>query len=70
MRFLRFALTLLLFFPSCEAFPKSPESSRAAALKKWDVWLGDWVLVGTAKDSPSQPEYKLTCEGIGVRAYY
>ena len=28
-------------------------------LKKWDVWIGDWNLSGTAKDIPTGPEYKV-----------
>ena len=30
-----------------------------AELKKWDVWVGDWTLSGTAKDTPTGPEYKV-----------
>jgi len=60
MKLLRSVLTLLLFMPPFTAFSQSPGWSRATALKKWDVWLGDWVLVGMAKDSPSQPPYKFT----------
>ncbi len=30
-----------------------------AELKKWDAWVGDWTLSGTAKDTPTGPEYKV-----------
>jgi hypothetical protein len=28
-------------------------------VKKWAIGAGDWTTSGTAKDSPSQPEYKV-----------
>lgn len=30
-----------------------------AEIKKWGLWIGDWTMAGTAKDSPSEPEYKV-----------
>ncbi len=55
-------LTFTIFFlsSSFNVFSQPPESSRISAMKNWDVWLGDWILVGTAKDDPSTPEYKVT----------
>ncbi len=60
MKSLRLVLTLLFLSPSFNAFSQSPEPSRTSVMKNWDVWLGDWILVGTAKDDPSMPEYKVT----------
>jgi len=31
----------------------------APELKDWEVWVGDWTMVGTAKDGPTEPEYKV-----------
>ena len=56
MKSLRLVLTLLFLSPSFNAFSQSPEPSRTSVMKNWDVWLGDWILVGTAKDDPSMPE--------------
>ena len=30
-----------------------------AEVKKWEVWVGDWNLSGTAKDTPTGPECKV-----------
>src|SRR5436190_8168768 len=60
MKSLRLALTILFLSPLFIAFSQSPEPSRVSVMKNWDVWLGDWILVGTAKDDPSMPEYKVT----------
>ena len=27
--------------------------------RNWEVWVGDWTMAGTAKDSPTEPEYKV-----------
>lgn len=49
-------LAFLLFATSAVS-AQSPKPSPE--LKKWDVWRGDWTLSGTAKDTPTSPEYKL-----------
>lgn len=52
----RGVLALIFVGVACaqSAAPKpSPE------VKKWAMWGGDWTILGTAKDNPSQPEYKL-----------
>jgi len=38
---------------------QSPAASPAPELQKWDIWVGDWTFTGTAKDAPTEPEYKL-----------
>lgn len=58
MKSLSLALTLLFFSPSFSAFSQEP--SRTSVMKNWDVWVGDWILAGMAKDDPSMPEYKVT----------
>jgi len=37
----------------------SPPPRPAPELKDWEVWVGDWTMVGTAKDGPTEPEYKV-----------
>jgi len=60
MKSLSLALTILFLSFSFNAFPQSPEPTRTSVMKNWDVWVGDWTLVGTAKDGPSTAEYKVT----------
>jgi hypothetical protein len=56
-----FCVSLLSCVASCAATtaptpsfpPVSPE------VKKWEVWIGDWSLTGTARDAPSGPEYEI-----------
>lgn len=38
---------------------QAPAPVPPPEMKKWDLWVGDWKMVGTAKDSPADPEYKL-----------
>lgn len=60
MKSLGLALTILFLSPSFNVFSQSLEPSRISVMKNWEVWVGDWILVGTAKDGPSTPEYKVT----------
>lgn len=46
---------MLLMFVAGSAEGQTPPPE----LKKWDVWVGDWALSGTAKDTPTGPEYKV-----------
>ena len=41
------------------AYGQSSSPTPPPELKKWDVWIGDWNLSGTAKDTPTGPEYKV-----------
>lgn len=41
------------------AYAQSPAPTPPTEIKKWDVWIGDWALSGTAKDTPTGPEYKV-----------
>jgi Protein of unknown function (DUF1579) len=50
-------LVLRLISTSSHGQPSSP--TPPPELKKWDVWIGDWKLSGTAKDTPTGPEYKV-----------
>lgn len=45
----------------------SPSATPAPELKSWDLWVGDWTLAGTAKDSPTEPEYQVTWRLQGKR---
>lgn len=38
---------------------QAPTAGPAPELQKWDLWVGDWTLTGTAKDTPTEPEYKM-----------
>jgi hypothetical protein len=40
--------------------PDSAEPTVALAPRNEDILIGDWTMVGTAKDSPTGPEYKVT----------
>jgi hypothetical protein len=45
-----------------EAHAKVTELAAARkhyVTKKWDAWIGDWALSGTAKDTSTGPEYKV-----------
>jgi hypothetical protein len=43
------------------------EPTVAAAPRNEDILVGDWTMVGTAKDSPTEPEYKVTWKLHGRR---
>ena len=49
----------LLMFVAASVRAQSSERTPPSELKKWDVWIGDWALSGSAKDAPSTPEYKV-----------
>jgi hypothetical protein len=36
-----------------------PTAGPPPELQKWDIWVGDWTLIGTAKDTATEPEYKV-----------
>ena len=44
---------------SASAQVQSSNPTPPPVIKKWDVWVGDWALSGTAKDTPTGPEYKV-----------
>jgi hypothetical protein len=50
---------MLLMFVTASAQGQSSNPTPPPELKKWDVWIGDWVLSGTAKDTPTGPEYEV-----------
>ena len=52
-------LSLLVFCSATAMKAQAPAPKPGPEVKKWGIWAGDWTMVGTAKDSPSQPEYKL-----------
>ena len=49
------ALIAVALNNGCAGFPKV-DAKTAAAL---GVYVGDWEMVGTAKDTPTEPEYKV-----------
>lgn len=50
---------MILRFVSTSADGQASSPTPAPELKKWDAWIGDWKLSGTAKDTPTGPEYKV-----------
>src|ERR1051325_7074973 len=38
---------------------QSSAPTPSSEIKKWDRWIGNWNLSGTAKDTPDGPEYKV-----------
>jgi hypothetical protein len=55
-------LTLVWSLTACGAnvpHVAGPAANAAPALKSLDLWTGDWTLKGTAKDTPTSPEYQL-----------
>ena len=56
---IRIFLISLAISAVISASGQSSTPSPPPELKKWDVWIGDWKLSGTAKNTPSEPEYKV-----------
>jgi hypothetical protein len=53
---------LLALLAGCGAsLPRvaGPAPKAAPELKRWEVWSGEWVFKGTARDTPTSPEYQL-----------
>jgi hypothetical protein len=60
MRFLA-ALAVSLVLPAAAAAQsKSPAAPTQAASLERDLLVGEWTMVGTAKDAPTEPEYPVT----------
>jgi hypothetical protein len=50
---------MFLLLALASALGQTSTPTPSPELKKWDVWIGDWTLSGTAKDAPAGPEYKV-----------
>jgi hypothetical protein len=50
---------MLLMLVVVAAAGQSSTPKPAPELKKWDTRVGDWSATGTAKDTPTGPEYKV-----------
>jgi hypothetical protein len=50
---------MLLMLVVAVAEGQSSTPKPAPEMKRWEVWIGDWALSGTAKDTPTGPEYKV-----------
>lgn len=50
---------MLLMFLATSAQAQYSSPTPPPELKKWDVWIGDWALSGTAKDTPTGHEYNV-----------
>ena len=59
MRRSAFAVVMLTLIIVVATRAQSAAPKPPPEVKKWAIWAGDWTTPGTAKDSPSQPEYKL-----------
>jgi hypothetical protein len=44
---------------AASAQAQSPNPTPPPEMKKWGIWIGNWALSGTAKDTPTGPEYKV-----------
>ncbi len=53
------AVSLMILMFVVAAHGQSSTPKPAPELKQWDVWVGDWTTTGTAKDTPTGPEYKV-----------
>jgi hypothetical protein len=49
------------------AWTQGPTSVPPPELKAWEIWVGDWTLVGTAKDAATETEYKVDWKMEGRR---
>jgi hypothetical protein len=61
------AVFMMIFISVAFAQVQSPTPKLAPELKDWDLWVGDWTMVGTAKDTPTEPEYKVDWKMHGSR---
>lgn len=59
MKWIAMVGMMLLLMAVVAAVGQSSTPKPALELKQWDVWIGDWTLTGTAKDSATGPEYKV-----------
>jgi hypothetical protein len=53
------AVGLVTLILAVTARAQVPTPVPPPEMKQWDLWVGDWTMVGTAKDAPSEPEYQL-----------
>lgn len=56
------AVCVAILLPGLAAEAQSPGPKPPAELRSWDLWVGDWTMVGTARDTPTEPEYALNWE--------
>lgn len=59
MKYIFTAVSMMLLMWVVAAQAQSAEPKPAPELRLWDSSLGDWVSSGTAKDTPTGPEYKV-----------
>jgi hypothetical protein len=52
-------IATLLLFATASAQAQSSSPTPPPEVKKWGIWIGDWELSGTAKDTPTGHEYKV-----------
>ena len=53
-------LALLSLVPAMVLMAQVPHPKPMPEIKALDVWVGDWTLIGTAKDGPNDEEHLLT----------
>jgi len=61
------AVFALILLPVVFAHAQSTMPKPASEQRNWDLWVGDWTLVGTAKDTPTEPEYRVDWNLYGSR---
>jgi hypothetical protein len=59
VRRISLVLFLLVFCSATAMRAQAPAPKPGPEVKKWGIWAGDWTLLGTLKDSPSQQEYEV-----------
>lgn len=59
MKHIAIAVGLLMLLLSVSAVAQAPAPKPGPEQEKLDVWIGEWSIQAQAKDSPSEPEYKL-----------
>jgi len=67
MKRIAIAVCVMILLPVVFAQEQSPVPKPAPELRNRDLWVGDWTMVGTAKDTPAEPEYKLDWSLHGSR---
>ena len=65
MRRVTGAVGLVTLVLAVTARAQAPTPAPPPEMKQWDLWVGDWAIVGTAKDAPSEPEYHVEWHAQG-----
>lgn len=53
------AVALVMLLSAIAVQAQAPAPKPGPEVKHWGLWVGDWTLVGTAKDTRDEPEYQV-----------